>query len=120
VRDYRLWLALGTLLIAGRMLYPAFAGDRSPPLRDEDLQHIVFVCRDSGEAFVLRAKHSPEIHPRTGKPTLMPGLYCEQCQQWRASPPVDVLQRNPSASWCATHRVPMTNNGPNPPTLQKQ
>ena len=120
MRDYRLWLAVGGLLLAGRLLYPALAGDWSRPVRDEDLQQFVFVCRDSGETFVLRAKHSPEIHPRTGQPTLMPGLYCEQCRQWRASPPLEVLQQNASASWCAKHRVPMTSNGPKPQTTQGQ
>jgi len=114
MRDYRLWLALGGLLVAGRLLYPVLAGERSSPVRDEERQKFVFVCQESGEAFVKRAQNTVETHPRTGRPTLMPGLYCEQCQKWRASPPLSVLQQNPSASLCPTHKTPMASDGPLP------
>ncbi|MBS0203808.1 MAG: hypothetical protein JSS49_12965 [Planctomycetes bacterium] len=115
MRDIRVWIAAGLLLLAGRMIYPVVAGDRSTPVREEHRQKFVFVCRESGEIFVLRARGTNESHPRTGQPTLSPGLYCSECQKWRASPPVEVLQQNPSARMCATHRIPMTNQGPLPP-----
>jgi len=114
MRDYRLWLAVGGLLLAGRLLYPVLAGERSSRVREEERPEFVFVCRDSGETFMMRARNTVETHPRTGQPTLMPGLYCAQCQKWRASPPVSVLQQNPSASLCPTHRIPMSNDGPPP------
>lgn len=112
MRDYRLWLAIGGLLLAGRLIYPVLAGDRSWRVRDDERQNIVFVCRNTGETFIMRAKNTTEKHPRTGDATLMPGLYCEQCQKWRASPPMSVLQENPSARFCPTHRTPMSNEGP--------
>lgn len=114
MRDFRLWLAIGGLFLAGRLLYPVLAGERSASVRDEQRQKFVFICRESGEMFVMRAKNTVEKHPRTEQPTLMPGLYCPQCQKWRASPPVSVLQQNPSASICPIHRTAMTNNGPLP------
>jgi hypothetical protein len=114
MRDFRMWLAIGGLLLAGRLLYPVLAGERSSQVRDEYRQLFVFVCRESGETFVMRAKNAVETHPRTGQPTLMPGLYCEQCQKWRASPSLSLLQQNPSASLCPTHKTLMTNNGPLP------
>ena len=114
MRDYRLWLALGGLLLAGRLIYPVLAGERFSRVRNEERPNLVFVCRESGETFVMRAKNAIETHPTTGKPTLMPGLYCDQCQKWRASPPLEVLQQNPSASLCPTHRKPMTTDGPIP------
>ncbi len=114
MRDYRIWLAIAGLALAGRLLYPALAGDRSAPVRDEELQTLVFVCSESGETFVMKAKNTTEVNPRTGKATLMPGLYCKECKKWRASPPLSVLQQNPSASMCSTHRIPMTTTGPMP------
>lgn len=114
MRDYRMWLAIGGLLLATRLLYPVLAGDRSSRVYEEERQNFVFVCRESGETFVMRAKNVTEQHPRTGQPTLMPGLYCGQCKKWRASPPLNVLQQNPSASLCPTHKIPMTNDGPAP------
>lgn len=116
MRDFKVWLAIGGLLLAGRLLYPVLAGDRSAPPREEERQTFVFVCRESGETFVMRARNTVENHPRTGKPTLTPGLYCEQCQKWRASPPLEVLQQNPAASLCPVHQAAMTNTGPVPRT----
>ena len=114
MRDYRVWLSIVGLLVAGRMLYPAFAGDRSSPVRDSELQEIIYVCRESGETFPLRAKNSPEKHPRTGRLTLMPGLYCATCREWRASPSMEVLQQNPSARLCPKDKTRMTVEGPPP------
>jgi len=114
MRDFRVWLAVGGLILAGRLLYPTLAGDRSAAVRDDERPMTVYVCRESGETFVLRARQSVEVHPRTGQPTLLPGLYCEACGKWRASPPLDVLQQNPAASQCPVHRVPMQNQGPLP------
>ena len=114
MRDYRLWLAMGGLLLAGRLIYPVIAGEPTWKVRESDRPELVFVCRESGEAFVLRAHSAIEKHPRTGQSTLKPGLYCDQCQKWRASPPLNVLQQNPSASLCPIHKSPMSKNGPVP------
>lgn len=114
MRDYRIWLSMAGLLIAARMLYPVFAGDRSSPVRDTELQEIVYVCRETGETFPLRAKASPEKHPRTGRFTLMPGLYCAKCRVWRASPSLEVLQQAPSARLCPQDKTLMTIDGPPP------
>lgn len=114
MRDYRLWLALAGLLLAGRLLYPVLAGDRSAPVRDDERQMMVFVCQETGEAFALRASNTIETNPKTGKATLLPGLYCDECTKWRISPPLDVLQQNPSARNCPVHKIPMNSNGPSP------
>ena len=114
MRDYRLWLALGGLLLAGRLLYPVLAGERSAPPREEERQTMVFVCHESGETFVLRARNTMETHPRTGKATLTPGLYCQQCGTWRASPPLEILQQDPGARNCPVHKSAMSSTGPAP------
>ncbi len=114
MRDYRIWLSLIGLFLAGRMLYPALAGDRSAAPRETELQEVVYVCRQSGETFVLRAKEPVEKHPRTGQASLMPGLYCEKCRQWRPSPPLDVLQQDLSARLCPKDRTVMIADGPKP------
>lgn len=114
MRDYRIWLSVAGLLIAGRMLYPAFAGDGSAPVREEELREIVHICRESGETFVLRATTSPEKHPRTGRFTLMPGLYCAKCREWRVSPSMEILQQDPSARLCPKDKTLMTIEGPRP------
>lgn len=117
MRDYRIWLAIGGLLLAGKLIYPALAGDRYQ-VREQDHQNFVFVDKESGDTFILRVKNPIETNPVTGRQTLAPGLYCPQCQKWRASPPMEVLQQNPSASICPTHKIPMSGDGPVPTNLK--
>lgn len=57
----------------------------------------------------------PAKHPKTGKKTLVPGLYCPECGCWYAAPPVEVLQRSASAFHCPQGGHPMSPNGPRPP-----
>jgi hypothetical protein len=114
MNDYRTWLAIAGLVIAGRLIYPVLAGERDYPVHEQDRQEFVYVDRESGETFLMRAANPVETHPRTGQQTLMPGLYCQQCQKWHASPPLSVLQQNPSASQCPVHKAPMTREGPLP------
>ena len=114
MRDYRVWLSIVGLMIAGRMLYPALAGDRFSPVRENELLEMVHLCSETGESFTLRAKESPAKNPRTGRFTLMPGLYCPKCREWRASPPLEVLQHNPSARLCPKDKTSMIKDGPPP------
>lgn len=119
MRDFRIWLSVAGLLFAGRMLFPVVFAGWSSPVREEELQQVVYVCRESGESFLLRAKASPEKHPVTGRFTLMPGLYCQQCRTWRASPSLEVLQQNPSARLCPKDRTQMSLEGPAPDGVQQ-
>lgn len=57
----------------------------------------------------------PAAHPKTGKKTLVPGLYCPECGVWYPAPPVEVLQRTASAFHCPKGGHPMSPNGPRPP-----
>ena len=75
--DSRFYFALGALIVSGLLLYPLLVGGSSA-VPDELLQEIVYVDRESGETFLLRARSSPENHPETSEPTLIPGMYCEK------------------------------------------
>jgi hypothetical protein len=85
------------------------------PVQVSELTELVFVCQQSQEVFVGKARTTPAAHPATGQPTLMPGLYCERCRVWRAGLPVEQLQRSPEAANCPKTRQPMSLTGP-PPT----
>lgn len=54
----------------------------------------------------------PAAHPETGRRTLVRARYCSQCDQWHASPPLDVLQRDPRARNCPQCGKPVTNDRP--------
>jgi hypothetical protein len=78
---------------------------------------IVYVDRETQQPVVLTgAVDAPAVNPQTGRRTLMPGLYCPQCQAWHPTPPLEVLQRDPAARRCPECRSPLTSDGPSPLT----
>ena len=60
----------------------------------------------------------PAVHPVTGERSLMPGLYCDECEQWHPAPPIDELQRNPDARQCPRCRIAMSADGPWPDAVE--
>lgn len=54
----------------------------------------------------------PAAHPETGRRTLVRARYCSQCDQWHASPPLDVLQRDPRARNCPQCGKPVSSDPP--------
>jgi hypothetical protein len=76
---------------------------------------VVYVDRETRRPVVLSGTvETPAVNPETGRRTLMPGLYCPQCQAWHPTPPLEVLQRDPAARRCARCQSPLTANGPPP------
>lgn len=75
---------------------------------------------DSESKRAVAADMSPEtpaVNPQTGRRTLLPALYCAKCQEWRAAPPLQELQRNPKARLCPKCKGPLVADGP-PPTAE--
>ena len=106
-------LAIVATVIGLGLLYPLFGGGSSE-VPDDQLQEMVYVDTLTGEAFLLRARTSPESHPETGDPTLIPGLYCKQCKAWKPVGSLEMLQTNKSARNCPIHKTPLSPEGPLP------
>ena len=111
-RIYQL-LAGAVAMIGLAIFFPLFVGGSSA-VPDELLQEMVYVDTVTGEAFLLRARSSPETHPETGEPTLIPALYCEKCQAWKPVGSMEMLQTNRSAHNCPIHKIPLLREGPLP------
>ena len=75
---------------------------------------IVYVSSETGRVVAGPAQPIPAVDPETGKPTLLPGVYCPECRRWYAAPPPDHSPGNPKALTCRIHNVPMTTEGPLP------
>ena len=56
----------------------------------------------------------PAMHPKTGKPTLSPALFCPTCKKWYPAPAVDQINRVPGAGQCPKDKTPLTADGPWP------
>jgi hypothetical protein len=113
LRDVKLWLALGGLALSGWLIVGAMDRDRSPPVTDDELRQMVFVCRESQELFVGAARATPATHPTTQRQTLLPGWYCAKCQTWHAGPPSDAAPRADQVR-CPKTRLPLLREGPLP------
>lgn len=107
---------LFAIVISGLLLYPVLVGGTTS-VPDEQLQEIVYVDRDTGETFLLRARSSPETHPETGEPTLVPGMYCEKCRAWKPVGPLEMLQTTRIVPKCPIHKSALLRDGPLPDDL---
>ena len=99
---------IGALGIGGAILFwPAgsrgISGPRVP---------IVYVCTETAETFVGDLQGEPAINPKTGRRTLVRGMFCLQCERWNASQPSNHRAGNPRAQLCRVHHVEMTYDGP--------
>ncbi len=72
----------------------------------------VFVCTESLEVFHIPAQPTPAVNPKTGRPTLVHGLYCAKCDKWYPAPPLDVVGGNAGAITCPVHRSSLSPAGP--------
>ncbi|MGI6416608.1 MAG: hypothetical protein ACOX1P_13130 [Thermoguttaceae bacterium] len=100
-------LLLGALALVG-------CGKRQPIGPDRQ-GRMVYVDTASGEALAMDiAGEFPAIHPRTGKRTLMPALYCPKCGKWHPVPPPDQINRTARAAQCPKTGEPLTPDGPWP------
>ena len=111
-------IAVLAVIVAAWMLYPMLLGGSSV-VADKDLQQIVHVDRETGKAFLVRARLSPEVNPETGKRTLIPGMYCEKCKAWKPVGPIELLQTQRSIHKCPTHKIPLLRDGPFPETASR-
>jgi hypothetical protein len=109
-------IAISAVTLSSLLFYAVFLRGNSA-IADDQLQELVYVDQETGEAFLLRARSSPEYHPETGDPTLIPGMYCEKCRRWKAVGPLEVLQTGGVPHRCPIHKTPLLREGPLPEEL---
>lgn len=102
------WIAL--LLMAGAVVGGCARSESSSSSGDR----VVYLCRETEEIIVGPPQATPAVNPKTGRPTLVRGLYCPECQKWRAVPSSEVHSGNPLAWPCPVHRQVMSLEGPLP------
>lgn len=81
--------------------------------------NVIYICRETNELIRAPRQPTPAVHPETGRKTLVPALYCKQCEQWRAVPPSQAFNRNPLSLKCPKHKGPLSPDGPIPEGDQK-
>lgn len=77
------------------------------------------VCIDvkTGDVVLVPGRpRFPAVNPASGAATLMPGLYCPQCQAWHRAPPIEELHRQKGVARCPKCKGPLVADGPRPTT----
>lgn len=82
--------------------------------RDSQVTPVVYVCTETKEAFLAPPQGAPAVNPKTGRRTLVRGLYCSGCGRWFPAPPARHQTGNPKPVFCRIHKVPMIYDGPPP------
>lgn len=87
---------ISRVVLAGLLLGAIFAGVATTVWRNSSTAVVrraqaVYICRETGDLFVGRGETAPQIHPRSGRATLWPAVYCPGCKGWTAAPPAERL-----------------------------
>ena len=101
-----LLVALGAGLLWCAASCGKVSGDES------DAAHVVYLCRETQEIITAPPQPTPAMNPKTGRATLVRGLYCDKCRKWRPVPPPDVHAGNPLSWPCPVHKRTMSPEGP--------
>ncbi|NCY02859.1 MAG: hypothetical protein EBX36_08110 [Planctomycetia bacterium] len=91
--DPRVWTAAVACLIAAAVVGRFAMPPRPPAVAAEAVAEIRYICRESGELFERPLDAASRIHPKTGKPTLVPAVYDAKRRQWKAGPPPEIMHR---------------------------
>lgn len=94
MKDPRVWMATLALATAAWWIAPHAFPPRVPPVVQEMIPRIRYVCRKSGEVFTLPLTGEVLEHPSTGEPTLVPAVFDPRRKKWRPGPPVEVMHRH--------------------------
>ncbi|MBI1313703.1 hypothetical protein GC176_20615 [bacterium] len=97
------------------LLIVAVAGCGSTEPDTTQIDNAVFVDTVTQTAMVLPVSDTvPAINPHTGKRTLMPALFCPDCQKWYPVPAPEQINRQPDAARCPRTETPLIADGPWP------
>ena len=113
IRDEFWWARFPALFLSG--VLTLLGCSKAPPIDPGREGRMVYVDAATDEAVVGEiATEFPAVHPRTGKRTLMPAMYCEKCGKWHPVPPPDQINRVPRAAQCPKTGAPLVPDGPWP------
>lgn len=114
MKKIQTFVALSLALLAGIGALYFLLHDASSGQTDDEPSEIVYVDTKSGATFLIASRSSPQENPETGERTLVPGMYCSECQAWKAVGPQDNRQIRRTTMKCPIHKIPLTSDVPDP------
>lgn len=92
MKEPQVWIAVA-LAVASWLIAPLAFPARAPVVTEEMVPRIRYICRKSGEVFLLPLAGDVLNSPTTGESTLVPAVYDARRKKWRAGPPLEVMHR---------------------------
>jgi hypothetical protein len=106
--------------IASLMLVLLLAGCGGESAAEAVLETVCVDTKSRQIVLVSGVDQFPAVNSETGRPTLMPGMYCPKCQTWHVAPPVEQLQRQKGVAHCPKSGTALVLDGPRPADARKQ
>ena len=110
-------LAIGTLMacvcaFSGWTIFKQFQPEPVSITIGEESDEIVFLNLETGATEKGEWQPTPAIDPRTGKRSLVQGLYCAKCSRWYPAPPPEMAEHSPRGPVCPKDGTGMSVDGP--------
>lgn len=94
MQDPRVWIATLALTAAAWLIVPYVLPPRAPDVAEETIPQARYVCRKSGEVFMMPLTSGVLEHPTTGELTLVPAVFDPRRKKWRPGPPLEIMHRH--------------------------
>ncbi len=98
-----LLIALFALIALATGGWTVYRQVQAPPTSvtiGEEPEEITYVCTETGDVSRGEWQPTPALNSRTGRKTLMQGLYCSQCRKWYPAPPPEMVNQQPRGPAC--------------------
>ena len=109
-------LLTGIVILAGCGWggYTVYQQTKSPPtslIIGEESDEITYLCTETGAVSRGEWEPTPAKNPKTGRKTLVQGLYCSQCRKWYPAPPPEMAQQTPRGPTCPVDHSALSADG---------
>ena len=110
-------LFFGFLILAGCgwggwTVYQQTKSEPTSLIIGEESDEITYLCTETGEVSRGEWGVLPAVNPKTGRRTLVQGMYCAQCRKWFPAPPPEMAQVTPRGPSCPVDRSALSVDGP--------
>ena len=105
-------LFVGCLALAGWTIYHQTKATPVDATVGEESDEITLLNTETGEISRSEWLPTPAVDPKTGKSTLVQGMYCNKCQKWYPAPPREAAERTPGGPVCYRDQTRLSLDGP--------
>ncbi len=81
---------------------------------EAEQEQAAYICNQTKQVFAASEVQNSNVNPKTGKSTLVRGMYCVKCDRWHPGPPKEAMANRAVQPTCPIHKTPLKSVGPIP------